>query len=107
MVNLNIWSGVARGSSAGECWQIALSQLSFILISIIIKCTLKSARQCFVPIDCEFISFFQAAGEMGIAVCNVPGYGVEEVYKKYQKNIKNYKKEWYRKIVIYILTPFI
>ena len=28
---------------------------------------------------------FQAAGEMGIAVCNVPGYGVEEVYKKYQK----------------------
>ena len=22
---------------------------------------------------------FQAAGELGIAVCNVPGYGVEEV----------------------------
>ena len=39
--------------------------------------------QYLTPIDCEFISFFQAAGEMGIAVCNVPGYGVEEVYKKY------------------------
>ena len=27
-----------------------------------------------------FISdFLQAAGELGIAVCNVPGYGVEEV----------------------------
>ena len=49
--------------------------------------------QYLTPIDCEFISFFQAAGEMGIAVCNVPGYGVEEVYKKYQKNnIKKYKK---------------
>ena len=24
-------------------------------------------------------SLFQAAGELGIAVCNVPGYGVEEV----------------------------
>ena len=26
-----------------------------------------------------FFHFFQAAGELGIAVCNVPGYGVEEV----------------------------
>lgn len=29
----------------------------------------------------KFVSFsvVQAAGELGIAVCNVPGYGVEEV----------------------------
>jgi lactate dehydrogenase-like 2-hydroxyacid dehydrogenase len=25
------------------------------------------------------VTILQAAGEMGIAVCNVPGYGVEEV----------------------------
>ena len=29
--------------------------------------------------DFFFVHFFQAAGELGIAVCNVPGYGVEEV----------------------------
>jgi hypothetical protein len=29
--------------------------------------------------DFFFFHFFQAAGELGIAVCNVPGYGVEEV----------------------------
>ena len=28
---------------------------------------------------CLLLPIPQAAGEMGIAVCNVPGYGVEEV----------------------------
>ena len=32
-----------------------------------------------VYIICLLILASQAAGEMGIAVCNVPGYGVEEV----------------------------
>ena len=43
---------------------------------------------------------FQAAGEMGIAVCNVPGYGVEEVYKKYQKKtiLKIIKKNGIEKL---------
>ena len=43
------------------------------------KIKLNNTNSSYDDFTIFFLHFFQAAGELGIAVCNVPGYGVEEV----------------------------